>query len=120
MAEKLKNIFFTSSSVSAIADVLKQIYPGFDKKHFVKLVFDDEFEDRELKAKMRHTAECLRQVLPNSYKKAIGILRKAAPHVKGFEAMWFIDHQLGMKDVYAAMNVAAGPAAIGGLKAPYS
>src|SRR5699024_11504848 len=26
---------------------------------------------------------------------------------KGFEAMWFIDFQLGMKDVYAAMNMAA-------------
>lgn len=25
----------------------------------------------------------------------------------GFEAMWFIDFQLGMKDVYAAMNLAA-------------
>ena len=25
----------------------------------------------------------------------------------GFEAMWFIDHQLGMKDVYTAMNVSA-------------
>lgn len=25
----------------------------------------------------------------------------------GFEAMWFIDFQLGMKDVYAAMNIAA-------------
>lgn len=25
----------------------------------------------------------------------------------GFEALWFVDHQLGMKDVYAAMNVSA-------------
>ena len=25
----------------------------------------------------------------------------------GFEALWFIDHQLGMKDVYTAMNVAS-------------
>jgi len=25
----------------------------------------------------------------------------------GFEALWFVDHQLGMKDVYAAMNAAA-------------
>ncbi|MGI9334576.1 MAG: LLM class flavin-dependent oxidoreductase, partial [Gammaproteobacteria bacterium] len=25
----------------------------------------------------------------------------------GFELLWFIDHQLGMKDVYAAMNLAA-------------
>src|SRR5208337_3548650 len=25
----------------------------------------------------------------------------------GFDMLWFVDHQLGMKDVYAAMNVAA-------------
>lgn len=31
----------------------------------------------------------------------------AAAEAKGFEAMWFIDFQLGMKDVYAAMNIAA-------------
>lgn len=31
----------------------------------------------------------------------------SAAEAKGFEAMWFIDFQLGMKDVYAAMNVAA-------------
>lgn len=31
----------------------------------------------------------------------------AEAEAKGFEAMWFIDFQLGMKDVYAAMNVAA-------------
>jgi 5,10-methylenetetrahydromethanopterin reductase len=30
-----------------------------------------------------------------------------AAEAKGFEAMWFIDFQLGMKDVYAAMNIAA-------------
>jgi len=31
----------------------------------------------------------------------------AAAEAKGFEAMWFIDFQLGMKDVYAAMYLAA-------------
>jgi 5,10-methylenetetrahydromethanopterin reductase len=31
----------------------------------------------------------------------------AAADAQGFEAMWFIDFQLGMKDVYAAMNLAA-------------
>lgn len=31
----------------------------------------------------------------------------SAAEAKGFEAMWFIDFQLGMKDVYAAMNIAA-------------
>ncbi len=31
----------------------------------------------------------------------------AAADAKGFDSMWFIDFQLGMKDVYAAMNLAA-------------
>lgn len=31
----------------------------------------------------------------------------AAAEAHGFEALWYIDFQLGMKDVYAAMNVAA-------------
>ncbi len=31
----------------------------------------------------------------------------SAAEASGFEAMWFIDFQLGMKDVYAAMNLAA-------------
>lgn len=31
----------------------------------------------------------------------------SAAEARGFEAMWFIDFQLGMKDVYAAMNIAA-------------
>ncbi len=31
----------------------------------------------------------------------------AAAEQHGFEALWFIDFQLGMKDVYAAMNLAA-------------
>jgi 5,10-methylenetetrahydromethanopterin reductase len=31
----------------------------------------------------------------------------ASAEARGFEAMWFIDFQLGMKDVYAAMNNAA-------------
>jgi 5,10-methylenetetrahydromethanopterin reductase len=31
----------------------------------------------------------------------------ASAEARGFEAMWFIDFQLGMKDVYAAMNIAA-------------
>ena len=92
MAEKLKDMFFTTSSVNTMADVLKRCYPDFDKKRFVSLVFDEGFESKELKARMRHTTECLRQVLPKSYKKTLGILKKAVPHIKGFEAMCLPDY----------------------------
>jgi len=92
MAEKLKDMFFTPSSIKAMADVLKRYYPDFDKKRFVGLAFDEDFESKELKARMRHTTECLRQVLPVSYKKTLRILKRAAPHVKGFEAMCLPDY----------------------------
>lgn len=45
-------------------------------------------------------------VSPREPLRNIGELAAAADE-NGFEAMWFIDFQLGMKDVYAAMNMAA-------------
>lgn len=47
-----------------------------------------------------------RGVSPREEFSKVGDLAKMAEE-HGFEALWFIDHQLGMKDVYAAMNVAA-------------
>lgn len=91
MADKLKDMFFTRSSVDAMASALKRFYAGFDKKRFVTLVFGKGFNGKELKAKMRHTTECLGQTLPQSYSRALGILKKAAPLVKGFEAMCLPD-----------------------------
>jgi 3-methyladenine DNA glycosylase AlkC len=92
MPERLKDQFFTNESVEAMADTIKDVYPGFDKKRFIKLVFEGGVRDLELKAMMRHTTECLHQVLPASYKKAVGILEEVAPAVKGFEAMCLPDY----------------------------
>ncbi|MGI9235046.1 MAG: LLM class flavin-dependent oxidoreductase [Woeseiaceae bacterium] len=47
-----------------------------------------------------------RGVSPREDFKKVGELAKMIED-NGFENLWFIDHQLGMKDVYAAMNVAA-------------
>ena len=47
-----------------------------------------------------------RGVSPRETFEQVGYLAKKAEDA-GFEVLWFIDHQLGMKDVYAAMNVAA-------------
>jgi 3-methyladenine DNA glycosylase AlkC len=92
VAEKLKNLYCTPASVKALARVLKKFYPGFDKKRFVTLVLDDQFEAMELKTRMRHTTVCMHETLPKSYTKALNILKKAAPHVKGFEAMCLPDY----------------------------
>jgi len=50
-------------------------------------MFDESFEEKELLDKMKHTTKCLRDTLPKSYKEALDILIRAAPQVKGFEAM---------------------------------
>jgi len=92
MPERLKDMFFTQTSVSAFADTIKNNYPGFDKKRFVRLVFDETFESRELKDRMAHTTRCLHQTFPESYKDALAILKKAAPAAKGFESLTLPDY----------------------------
>ncbi|MCK4465118.1 MAG: DNA alkylation repair protein [Bacteroidales bacterium] len=92
MAERLKDIFFTKSSINKFGDTLKRFYPGFDKTKFAGLVFNSNWESKELKEKMRHTSRCLFETLPKSYKEALDILIKVTPYIKGFEAMTLPDY----------------------------
>ena len=87
MAERLKDMFFTKDSINKFADAIGQHYPVFDKKQFLRLMSGKSFEAKELLDKMKHTTKCLFDTLPKPYKKALDILIKAAPDVKGFEAM---------------------------------
>ncbi len=54
MAEKLKDRFFTRSSVGDMAKSIRRFYPDFNKKRFLDLVFDNLVHERELKEKMHH------------------------------------------------------------------
>ena len=71
MAERLKDMFFTEESVNALANAVKQAHARFDKEAFIQLVFDEAFTGLELKQMMRHTTECLHQLLPKSYGRAV-------------------------------------------------
>lgn len=100
MADRLKDIFFTNSSINQFADTIKQYYPEFNKDKFVYLVFNDEWNLKELKEKMRHTTICLHETLPENYKQTLDILIKITPFIKGFEAMVLPDYveQYGMEN----------------------
>lgn len=100
MAERLKDMFFTQSSMETFADTIQQFYPVFDKKEFIQIVFDKTFAGKELMDKMRHTTQCLKKTLPESYKEALAVLKKAAPQAKGFEALSLPDYvaTFGMED----------------------
>ncbi len=92
MAERLKDQFFTSSSINKLGNTIKKFYPAFNISRFTKLIFDETWESRELKEKMHHTAVCLHETLPKNFKDALEILLKAAPFVKGFEALSLPDY----------------------------
>lgn len=90
MAEPLKNMY-NREYLEKFADVFVKVYPAFDKKRFIKTVFDNEWENRELKQRMRHITICLHGNLPADYKKSIGILEKTVPNFNGFLSMIFPD-----------------------------
>jgi 3-methyladenine DNA glycosylase AlkC len=100
MAERLKDMFFTRESITRFTEAVRKVYPEFDEPRFVTLVFDETFAAKELMARMSHTTRCLKQVLPEAYAEAAEILKKAAPRVKGFEALCLPDYvaQFGLDD----------------------
>lgn len=89
MAEKLKDLFFTRATLTELAKAIEQADAGFDRAKFLALVFDDGWQAKELKARMRHAAICLGQVLPKSYAQSLKILKQVAPQSRGFDGMIF-------------------------------
>ncbi len=89
MAEKLKNLFFTRATLAQLAEAIARTDARFDRERFLALVFDDDWEAKELKARLRHAAICLGQTLPKSYARALKILKQVAPQSRGFDGMIF-------------------------------
>jgi len=92
MAEKLKELFFTEKSIKEFSASVKKHFPDFNKNKFLTLIYTGEWEELELKQKMRHISTALKEVLPVDFKEACYILKKAAPEIKGFEAMSLPDY----------------------------
>ena len=91
MAERLKDMFYSSSSIKSIAETFLKIYPDFEAQKFYDLFFE-KAPSLELKQKMRHLTECFYEFLPRDYHNALNLLKQAAPNIKGFEAMSMPDY----------------------------
>jgi 3-methyladenine DNA glycosylase AlkC len=90
--EKLKNIFFTASFIAQLGEAIQQVLPTVDTARLNDLVFDADWETRELKERMRHITECLHETLDKEYPKALEILMEVAPSFTGFDSMVFPDY----------------------------
>ena len=90
MPELLKD-FYDKDFFIKISRKIKQSYPKFDDKSFSKNIFDGEWQDRELKARMRHITLTLKDFLPENFCDALVILKSISEKSSGFEYMFLPD-----------------------------
>lgn len=106
MGEKLKEMFFTVESIKEFSIAIGKFYKKFDMKKFHERIYTSEWKDLELKQKMRYVSIALKEVLPSDLKEACKTLKKAAPEIKGFEAMSLPDYVelYGINDLHTSLN----------------
>lgn len=99
MPEALKDIY-DAAYIQKVAAQIKHHHTNFDAVTFEHRVFDEQWPDRELKARMAHIRQCLHEVMDLPYKTAVDVLCNAAPSFGGYEAMFFPDYveAYGMDD----------------------
>jgi 3-methyladenine DNA glycosylase AlkC len=70
--------FVDTDAVTQIGAAIAEVHPGFDVVSFVAAVFDDEWEARALKQRIRHVAMTARVDLGGEYREALAVMRAAA------------------------------------------
>jgi 3-methyladenine DNA glycosylase AlkC len=85
---------YNEQSVDALAAAIQKEHPTFDREAFLARVFDQAWDARELKERMRHITTVLHDFLPQDYRTALDVLRRAIPALThlGFEKMVFPDY----------------------------
>ena len=105
--EPLKYLYNRSFIERTIADI-QQHYSPFDGQQFNHLVFDAEWDARELKPRMRHITHCLHQILELPYPKTLSIFKKSIKEREGeaLEKMFYPDYVevYGMEDIENSLD----------------
>jgi 3-methyladenine DNA glycosylase AlkC len=105
MTEPLKELY-NGNLINLLSDELKHIHKNFKADAFKTSIFDEEWDNRALKERMRHIAKTLRHYLPSDYKKALFILKPVSAKFRGFEYMFFPDFValFGLDDYETSIN----------------
>ena len=90
MAALLKDSY-NQAYILALADQVLSVYPDFCCAAFQKSIFDNEWPDKTLKARMGTISQALHQHLPEKFQQSIHLLHKIAPQFGGYEALFFPD-----------------------------
>ena len=69
----LKHIY-SPAFYNRFSDVLAAVLPSFDKQRFMAQVLTAEFDQMELKERMRHTTKVLHNFLPADFSEAVALI----------------------------------------------
>lgn len=81
MAELFKNIY-NQKFFDIFTDTLIQIKSDFDKKSFLKCIYDNEWKNRELKQRMRHISIVLKNHLSENFDKNSDDILRLIPQLE--------------------------------------
>jgi 3-methyladenine DNA glycosylase AlkC len=88
MPEPLKNLL-NKELISELAGRFKKADPKFDAPKFIRAVFDSNWENRELKSRINHVANCMQSALPYAYPKQVQLVRTGGKEFRGLAALIF-------------------------------
>lgn len=75
MSSLFKDIY-SPNFYDRFSNIVGEIIPLFDKQKFKTLIFDQTWERRELKDRMKHTSTVLHYFFPNDFESATQIIEK--------------------------------------------
>ena len=107
MAALLKNLY-NDTYINRLSLAIKSSYPNFDTVTFTASVFNDSWEQKELKKRMRHISSTLGLYLTDDYQSNVKILQETFLQMNynyGLENMIFQDfvEVYGMDDFDTSM-----------------
>ncbi|MCF8266820.1 MAG: hypothetical protein K9I69_01970 [Ignavibacteriales bacterium] len=89
--EPFKNLY-NEEFIDELISEIKIVYPGFEGLLFRREVFSAEWDNLELKQRMRHITNRLHDFLPSEFNEALALLRAIAHKFKGLGALVFPDY----------------------------
>ena len=79
--EPFKNLY-NDTFFKGLTNVLSKTLTDFDKKLFLKKIHDEDWEARELKARMKHIAEVLHHFMPTQFDRAVKLIYKTIDAIR--------------------------------------
>jgi len=112
MAEPLKNVY-SPAFIDSLTASLKQVYAPLNRKAFVAAVFTPDWEEKELKQRMKHLAHVLKQFLHQDYVKDVAtiidwvhLLKSNSERYQSFEYLFLAEYVelFGQEDLILSMK----------------